>query len=84
MTHQLHLCLLRQTRTSPQQTNCYIAYTNEKTHQIILDSLDQSPLYTGKIFGTGPRYCPSIEDKVHRFAEKNAHQIFIEPEGLIP
>jgi tRNA uridine 5-carboxymethylaminomethyl modification enzyme len=66
----------------PQQTNCHIAYTNEETHQIILDSLDQSPLYTGKIFGTGPRYCPSIEDKVHRFAEKNSHQIFIEPEGL--
>ena len=66
----------------PQQTNCHIAYTNEKTHEIIFKGLDKSPLYSGKIFGTGPRYCPSIEDKVHRFAEKKAHQIFIEPEGL--
>lgn len=66
----------------PKQTNCHIAYTNEKTHEIILKGLNESPLYTGKIFGTGPRYCPSIEDKIHRFAEKKHHQIFVEPEGL--
>ena len=66
----------------PQQVSCYITHTNEKTHEIIQEGLARSPLYTGKIEGTGPRYCPSVEDKIHRFAEKNSHQIFIEPEGL--
>lgn len=66
----------------PQQVNCYITHTNEKTHDIIRGGLDRSPMYTGVIEGIGPRYCPSIEDKIHRFAEKNSHQVFIEPEGL--
>lgn len=66
----------------PQQKSCWITHTSERTHEIIRAALDRSPLYTGKIEGTGPRYCPSIEDKVVRFAEKSAHQIFIEPEGL--
>ncbi len=64
------------------QLPCYITYTNKKTHEIILESLDRSPLYSGKIKGVGPRYCPSIEDKVVRFSEKERHQIFLEPEGL--
>lgn len=64
------------------QKSCWLTYTNEKTHQIIRDNLDRSPLYSGAIEGTGPRYCPSIEDKVVRFADKNRHQVFIEPEGL--
>lgn len=64
------------------QIKCYLTYTNEKTHQIIRDNLDRSPLYSGMIKSTGPRYCPSIEDKVVRFADKNRHQVFIEPEGL--
>lgn len=67
--------------TNPQLP-CYITYTNKKTHEIILGSLDRSPLYSGKIKGIGPRYCPSIEDKVVRFSEKERHQIFLEPEGL--
>ena len=72
-----------ETRSShPQQTHCWITHTNEQTHQIIRDNLDQSPIFSGKIAGVGPRYCPSIEDKVHRFADKASHQIFIEPEGL--
>ncbi len=66
----------------PKQICCHITHTNEKTHQIIRDSLQKSPLYNGAIEGTGPRYCPSIEDKVVRFADKTAHQIFIEPETL--
>lgn len=66
----------------PQQISCFIAHTNEKTHDIIQNSLDKSPLYTGQIEGIGPRYCPSIEDKVVRFSDKNRHQIFVEPEGL--
>ncbi|HEX7128755.1 MAG TPA: tRNA uridine-5-carboxymethylaminomethyl(34) synthesis enzyme MnmG [Rhodanobacteraceae bacterium] len=66
----------------PRQVSCWIAHTNERTHEIIRAALDRSPLYTGRIAGVGPRYCPSIEDKVVRFAEKNSHQIFIEPEGL--
>ncbi len=66
----------------PQQTCCWITHTNQQTHDIIFSGLDRSPMYTGVIEGTGPRYCPSIEDKVHRFADKNSHQIFIEPEGL--
>ena len=64
-----------------EQVKCYLTYTNEKTHEIIRDNLDRSPLYSGYIKGTGPRYCPSIEDKVVRFADKNRHQVFIEPEG---
>ncbi len=63
------------------QLPCYLTYTNEKTHQIIRDNLDKSPLYSGKIHGTGPRYCPSIEDKVVRFADKERHQLFVEPIG---
>lgn len=66
----------------PEQRCCWITHTNERTHEIIHSGLDRSPMYTGVIEGTGPRYCPSIEDKVHRFADKSSHQIFIEPEGL--
>jgi len=66
----------------PEQTCCYITYTNERTHEIIRGGMDRSPMYTGVIEGVGPRYCPSIEDKVVRFADKDSHQIFIEPEGL--
>lgn len=64
------------------QKSCWLTYTNEKTHEIIRNNLDRSPLYSGMIEGTGPRYCPSIEDKVVRFADKNRHQVFIEPEGF--
>ena len=66
----------------PRQINCYITHTNERTHDIIRSGLDRSPMYSGVIEGIGPRYCPSIEDKIHRFADKDSHQIFIEPEGL--
>lgn len=66
----------------PQQIPCYITYTNQQTHDIIRGGLDRSPMYTGVIEGVGPRYCPSIEDKINRFADKDKHQIFIEPEGL--
>jgi len=66
----------------PEQVPCHITYTNERTHEIIRAALDRSPLFTGKIEGIGPRYCPSVEDKVVRFSDKDAHQIFIEPEGL--
>jgi tRNA uridine 5-carboxymethylaminomethyl modification enzyme len=66
----------------PKQVDCHITYTNERTHAIIRAAFDRSPMYTGRIEGVGPRYCPSVEDKVHRFAERDAHQIFIEPEGL--
>ncbi len=66
----------------PEQINCYITHTNERTHDIIRKGLDRSPMYTGVIEGVGPRYCPSIEDKVMRFADKTSHQIFVEPEGL--
>jgi len=66
----------------PKQVNCYITYTNEACHEVIKKGLDRSPMYTGIIEGTGPRYCPSIEDKVTRFADKSSHQIFVEPEGL--
>ncbi|MDR3560970.1 MAG: tRNA uridine-5-carboxymethylaminomethyl(34) synthesis enzyme MnmG [Negativicutes bacterium] len=65
-----------------EQVPCWLTYTNERTHQVIRDNLHRAPLYTGMIEGTGPRYCPSIEDEVVRFAEKTAHQLFIEPEGL--
>lgn len=64
------------------QVSCWLTYTNEKTHEIIRKNLDRSPLYSGMIEGTGPRYCPSIEDKVVKFSDKNRHQVFIEPEGL--
>ncbi len=66
----------------PAQVSCFITHTSERTHDIIRDGLDRSPLFTGEIDGVGPRYCPSIEDKVVRFADKNSHQVFIEPEGL--
>ncbi|OBU36464.1 tRNA uridine-5-carboxymethylaminomethyl(34) synthesis enzyme MnmG [Photobacterium phosphoreum] len=66
----------------PHQIPCFITYTNERTHEVIRNNLDRSPMYAGVIEGIGPRYCPSIEDKVMRFADKNSHQIFIEPEGL--
>ncbi|ASP47728.1 tRNA uridine-5-carboxymethylaminomethyl(34) synthesis enzyme MnmG [Cognaticolwellia beringensis] len=66
----------------PAQVSCFITHTNAKTHEIIKSGLDRSPMYTGVIEGIGPRYCPSIEDKIHRFAEKDSHQIFVEPEGL--
>ena len=66
----------------PQQVPCYITHTNEKTHDVIRNNLDRSPMYAGVIEGIGPRYCPSIEDKVMRFADRNQHQIFLEPEGL--
>ena len=64
------------------QISCWLTYTNEKTHEIIRENLDRSPLFSGRIQGTGPRYCPSIEDKVVKFADKNRHQVFLEPEGL--
>lgn len=66
----------------PKQISCWITHTNEKTHEIIRGGLDRSPMYSGVIEGIGPRYCPSIEDKIHRFSDKSSHQIFIEPEGL--
>ena len=66
----------------PRQVPCWISHTNEMTHDIIRGGLDRSPMYTGAIEGVGPRYCPSIEDKIHRFASRNSHQIFLEPEGL--
>jgi tRNA uridine 5-carboxymethylaminomethyl modification enzyme len=66
----------------PRQLPCWITSTNERTHDIIRSGLDRSPMYTGVIEGVGPRYCPSIEDKIHRFADKNSHNIFLEPEGL--
>ena len=66
----------------PKQVPCWISHTNAKTHDIIRGGLDRSPIYTGLIEGVGPRYCPSIEDKIHRFASRNSHQIFLEPEGL--
>jgi tRNA uridine 5-carboxymethylaminomethyl modification enzyme len=66
----------------PRQVPCWVTHTNERTHDIIRGGLDRSPMYTGVIEGVGPRYCPSIEDKIHRFASKDSHQIFLEPEGL--
>ncbi len=66
----------------PAQLPCWITYTNERTHEIIRSGLDRSPMYTGVIEGVGPRYCPSVEDKIHRFADKESHQVFLEPEGL--
>ncbi|MFP5356847.1 MAG: tRNA uridine-5-carboxymethylaminomethyl(34) synthesis enzyme MnmG [Gammaproteobacteria bacterium] len=66
----------------PRQVNCHITYTNARTHEIIRSGFDRSPMFTGQIEGVGPRYCPSVEDKVHRFADRDRHQIFLEPEGL--
>ncbi|MGL4317426.1 MAG: tRNA uridine-5-carboxymethylaminomethyl(34) synthesis enzyme MnmG [Pseudomonas sp.] len=66
----------------PQQVSCWMTHTNARTHEIIASNLDRSPMYSGVIEGIGPRYCPSIEDKIHRFADKDSHQVFIEPEGL--
>jgi len=66
----------------PQQVSCWITHTNAQTHDIIRSGLDRSPMYTGVIEGVGPRYCPSVEDKIHRFADKESHQLFLEPEGL--
>ena len=66
----------------PQQVPCWITHTNERTHEIIRSGFDRSPMFTGKIDGVGPRYCPSVEDKINRFADKDSHQIFLEPEGL--
>lgn len=77
-----HMSYLGHPDQHPQQVSCYITHTNEKTHAIIRDGLDRSPMYSGVIEGVGPRYCPSIEDKIMRFADKDSHQIFIEPEGL--
>jgi tRNA uridine 5-carboxymethylaminomethyl modification enzyme len=71
-----------QSSDHPKQIPCYVTHTNERTHEIIRGGLNRSPMYTGVIEGIGPRYCPSIEDKIHRFADKNSHQIFVEPEGL--
>ena len=70
------------TQEHPDQRCCWITHTNERTHDIIRAGLDRSPLYSGVIEGVGPRYCPSVEDKIHRFADKDSHQVFIEPEGL--
>jgi tRNA uridine 5-carboxymethylaminomethyl modification enzyme len=67
----------------PEQRPCWITHTNARTHEIIRSNLDRSPMYSGVIEGTGPRYCPSIEDKIHRFSQKSSHQIFLEPEGLV-
>ncbi|MCX9458282.1 tRNA uridine-5-carboxymethylaminomethyl(34) synthesis enzyme MnmG, partial [Vibrio cholerae] len=66
----------------PEQMPCYITHTNERTHDVIRANLDRSPMYAGIIEGIGPRYCPSIEDKVMRFGDRNGHQVFLEPEGL--
>jgi tRNA uridine 5-carboxymethylaminomethyl modification enzyme len=77
-----HFSFLAPEYKRPEQISCYITHTNVKTHEIIAQSFDRSPLYTGIIEGVGPRYCPSIEDKVVRFADKLSHQIFLEPEGL--
>ncbi len=74
--------MLGNEKMHPQQLPCWVTYTNERTHDIIRAAFDRSPMFTGKIEGAGPRYCPSIEDKVNRFADKNQHQIFLEPEGL--
>jgi tRNA uridine 5-carboxymethylaminomethyl modification enzyme len=73
---------LGKTSMHPQQVPCWITHTNERTHEIIRSGFDRSPMFTGKIEGVGPRYCPSVEDKINRFADKESHQIFLEPEGL--
>ena len=73
---------LEEIKPLEDQTSCYITYTNSDVHDIMADSFDRSPMFNGKINSTGPRYCPSIEDKIHRFSDKDRHQIFVEPEGL--
>ena len=73
---------LEEIKPLKDQTSCYITYTNSNVHDIMADSFDRSPMFNGKINSTGPRYCPSIEDKIHRFSDKDRHQIFVEPEGL--
>ena len=75
-------CFLGDAARHPRQLPCWITHTNPRTHEIIRSGLDRSPMYTGVIEGVGPRYCPSIEDKIHRFAGKDSHQVFLEPEGL--
>ncbi len=76
------MSFLGSTEQHPEQRCCWITHTNSKTHDIIFQSLDRSPMFSGVIEGVGPRYCPSIEDKIHRFSDKDSHQIFLEPEGL--
>ena len=76
------MSFLGQAAQHPAQVSCWITHTNSRTHEIIAANLDRSPMYSGVIEGVGPRYCPSIEDKIHRFADKDSHQVFIEPEGL--
>jgi len=76
------MSLMGSAATHPKQMCCWITHTNAQTHDIISQNLDRSPLFSGVIEGTGPRYCPSIEDKIHRFADKDSHQVFVEPEGL--
>lgn len=76
------MSLMGSVATHPKQMCCWITHTNAQTHEIIAKNLDRSPLFSGVIEGTGPRYCPSIEDKIHRFADKDSHQVFVEPEGL--
>jgi len=75
-------CFLGRSEAPPRQLPCHVTHTNERTHEIIRAALDRSPMYSGAIAGAGPRYCPSVEDKVVRFAERSSHQIFVEPEGL--
>ena len=70
------------TGVTAEQVSCAITHTNQKTHEIIADNIDKSAMYSGRIEGIGPRYCPSIEDKIVRFSDKPSHQIFLEPEGL--
>ena len=76
------MSFMGQASDQPEQISCYITHTNDRTHEIIRNNLDRSPMYSGMIEGIGPRYCPSIEDKIHRFADKDSHQVFVEPEGL--
>ncbi|WP_421682990.1 tRNA uridine-5-carboxymethylaminomethyl(34) synthesis enzyme MnmG [Stutzerimonas urumqiensis] len=76
------MSFLGQREQHPEQVSCWITHTNSRTHDIIASNLDRSPMYSGVIEGVGPRYCPSIEDKIHRFADKDSHQVFLEPEGL--
>ena len=75
------MSFMGQASDQPEQISCYITHTNERTHEIIRNNLDRSPMYSGLIEGIGPRYCPSIEDKIHRFTDKDSHQVFVEPEG---
>lgn len=77
-----HVSYMGSWRMHPQQLPCWITHTNERTHDIIRSGFDRSPMFTGRIEGVGPRYCPSVEDKINRFADKDSHQIFLEPEGL--